>query len=171
MKNIPPAIVEKAFEHLAGHLQAEGLRIEDHLRVSDEGMALTHQAAAAMKKTGFPFAVPSNRSIKGMGIPRDGSFLHPLSESTPEAECGVEGGAMNLWYSASVFVSVAMGWMESDDPTKALGIVKETVSSASPTTSAKKLIEAARYSDPSLLKLIGLVKDGLEIAFGKAFNK
>lgn len=171
MNSTKQVIIEKSFETIANHIKADGLRVEDHFRVSDQGIALTHKAAKAMKKTGFPHKIPSNKSLKGLGLPRDGSFFHPLSEAESEEDSGVEGGLANLWLSASIFVNFAMGWEPSDDSSKSITLVKGCVSKANPMISVDRLMEAARYSDPKLLKLVSLTKEGLDISFAKAFNR
>ena len=165
-------IQETANAFLAAELKKAGLRIEDNFRVSDEGIGLSYAAIAIMKRSGFPAGnVPGNDSVAGMGLPRDGSFWHPLSESFSEKESGVAGGAMNMWASASLLTNVAMGWVESSDISKPLGIVKESVSRTAPTVSLPALMDSARYSDPALLKLVGLVKDGLDVAMSESFER
>ena len=171
---LPPltsTIQETANAFLAAEIKKAGLRIEDNFRVSDEGIGLSYAAIAIMKRSGFPADIPGNESVAGMGLPRDGSFWHPLSESFDEKESGVAGGAMNMWASASLLTNVALGWVESSDISKPLGMVKESVGRVAPTVSLPALMDSARYSDPALLKLVGLVKDGLDAAMAEAFKK
>jgi hypothetical protein len=156
-------IQEKAYETIALHLGQAGLRLEDNLRVSDQGFAVTHQAAAVMKATGCPVVVPSNDTLDGLGLSRS-PFLHPLSEAY--------GDNMNLWCSASAMISFALGWVPGDHPSAtARQTVKALVTSVAPTVDADALLEASRYSDPSLLKLAGFVQDGLFQGFTKAYDK
>jgi hypothetical protein len=63
-------IHEQAYKTIAAHLTKAGLRLEDNFRVSDQGFAVTHRAAAVLKATGCPVEVPSNDSLAGVGITR-----------------------------------------------------------------------------------------------------
>ena len=169
--NFPPLVYEQATKVLAQDLQASGLRIENHFRVCDQGMALTHEAIAVMRKTGFPLPIEGNDSIAGFGLARDGGFWHPLSEQFSEKESGVEGGAMNNWAAASLLINASLGWIESSDRTRPLGMVKESVGKAAPTVAVDELMESARYSDAALMKLVTLTKEGLDTAIAHAFDK
>lgn len=163
MKNskIPQAVQEKAFTVVAAHIAAAGLRIEENFRVSDQGMALTHRAAAVLKATGCPIAIPGNDSLEGMGLDRTDGFFHPLSDHIETAD-RLGGGAMNTWACASLMVSVSLGWIESDCPDKPRKIMTEAIAGIAPNVSVAGLMEQARYSDAALLKIISLTKEGLD---------
>ena len=166
---IPAVVQEKAFALMADDFEKHGLRLEDNFRVSSEGMAMTHAAARLINRAPLPMKVKGNDSLEGMGLNRDGGFWHPLSEIKSEEESGIEGGLMNLWASASIFISAAMGWSDLD-ATASLKVVEKQVGSVAPTVSIPELMRAARYDDAALLKLAGLVHQGLSQQFEKALG-
>ena len=140
---------------MAQQIEKAGLRLEDNFRVADKGLALTHKAAKALARSGFSMKLPSNESIKHMGIDRTGGVWHPLSEEN--------NGNLNLWASASAFVGVAQGWV--DDPNtgnpQSIEVVRQLVASVTPNVSVDELRFTARYDDRALLRLIGLVQECL----------
>ena len=150
-------IHEQAYKTIAAHLTKAGLRIEDNFRVADQGFAVTHRAADVLKATGCPVDVPSNDSLAGVGISRF-PFLHPLSAAS--------GENFNLWGSASILISAALGWLPSEPQpqTTAAKNIRKLVSRVAPTVDIAALLEASRYSDQSLLKLTSLLHQALEQA-------
>jgi len=163
MMTVPPVIQESAYALLAEKIEEAGLRIEDHFRVGDTGFALSKEAAAAIARTGFPMALPSNDTLEGVGIARNADFFHPLSVAMTEKECGMEGGSMNMWGAASVLMKAGMGWMPSNDGGElARTNMANIIAVVSPTTSVSELMKAARYSDPRLMQLVELLHRGLD---------
>lgn len=162
-----------AYEIMADQLEAAGLRLEDNFRVSDQGMALSHDGARVIAKTGFPMKLEGNESLEHMGISRTGGFWHPLSKMISEQESGLEGGGLNLWASASFMVNAAAGWLKElpDTPDQAIAAITDAVSGVAPTVSIPQLMRAARYDDAALLKLIGLVQDGLQQKIDRAIER
>lgn len=168
------AFISESHEVLAQSLIDAGLRIEDHLRVCDQGLALTHAAIAAIKASGYPgteFDGLGNRSIDGLGLERS-PFQHPLSEyAAPNAD--IPEHHVNLWAFASLLISAAMNWMPKppDDPNAATRNLAELVAVASPTTSLSKLMFRARYDDGALMKLCSLTHQGLVVKADGQFCK
>lgn len=174
MKTTTPPVNEYvrsvAYEIMADQLESAGLRLEDNFRVIGGNMALSHAAAKAIAQTGFPLKLEGNDSLESTGITRTGGFWHPLGETISEEKSGVDGGAMNLWMAASLMINAAAGWLEepSDNPAIPLSAITEAANCVAPTTSVPKLLRAARYDDAALLKLVGLVKDGLRQKIDRA---
>ncbi|MBW4516025.1 MAG: hypothetical protein KME11_12475 [Timaviella obliquedivisa GSE-PSE-MK23-08B] len=159
---------DSAFEIMAETLTATGLRIEDHMRVSDKGVGLSKVAIAAIAATGYENIEvwgEGNETLEGMGLKRS-PWWHPLSEFSPDNE------NMNLWASASLFISAALGWIagENESP-QARELLRETVSLVAPTVDTAILLNRCRYDDRALLKLTELVHRGQQQQFDKAFNR
>lgn len=167
---------DEAIEVIAQTLQAAGLRLEDHLRVADAGIAVTRQAIEAIKATGYPNAADfgeGNASLEGLGLCRS-PFMHSLSEFYPQgAEPGIDEDTMNLWAMASLLISAVMGWLDEppDEPETALANLKAVVIVAAPTLDLEKLMFRARYDDASLLKLASLTHQGIQAKADLAFER
>lgn len=166
---------DEAIEVIAQSLQTAGLRLEDHMRVADAGIAVTRQALEAIRATGYPNAADfgeGNNSLEGMGLCRS-PFMHPLSEFYPKgAEPAIDEDTINLWAMASLLISAVMGWLDEppDEPETALANLKTFVMVAAPTVDLEKLMFRARYDDSSLLKLASLVQQGIQAKADRAFE-
>lgn len=148
-----------ACEVMVEQIVDAGLRIEDHLRSSDEGIALTREAISALDATGYPATSDlgvGNQSLEGVGIRRS-PFVHHLSEADPK-----NPNYVNFWAAASLFVSAALGWVPDEKPSpQAMEILKDAIYRISPNTDFETLISRARYDDRMLLKLASLVHESL----------
>jgi hypothetical protein len=148
---------DAAIEIVAGILEDANLRLEDHLRYGDQGVAVTKQAIAAIRATGYPnvndFGV-GNDSLEDVGIVRN-PFIHPLAEVIENTEY------INSWAFAGVAINSALGWIEADVE-KSKAALTECVSRVAPTTDVDKLLYRSRYCDRSLMKLAGYTAEGLQ---------
>jgi|GEM_PF-3570248 len=154
---------------IADFLEQAGLRLEDSLRVSDQGVAFSIAAVKVLIATNPNYPRVSDfgsgcESIAEVGIDRTNGFLHPLSERYPENPEYVD-----LWAAASVVISAAMQWIESDGDT-ARQALEEFVSIVAPTLDLKTMLKACRYDDRALLKLCNYAHDGLERKCQQAFD-
>jgi hypothetical protein len=156
-----------AFEVMAETITDAGLRIEDHFRVSDSGIALTREAVAAIAATGYPKIAElgtGNDDLDGMGTGRS-PYLHPLSEMDFDSD------TTNIWGSVSIFINAAMGWFPGEAPTdEGMQVLKDAVTSAAPNVGFEILVSRARYDDRMLAKLASLAHEGLSGKFDKAFR-
>jgi len=154
-------IQSKATDRMADLLEERGLRIEDHFRVTDGGMALTCQAISAISLTGFPSVErlgKGNESLVRCGLDRTDGFVHPLTE-------GIEGtneGYVNTWGFVSLTIAVAMGWAEGDQELT-LGVLRAIISRSAPTLDLSLAMRRARYDDRALLKLCSYANEGLTV--------
>jgi hypothetical protein len=157
---------DAAYEVIAGVLTEAGLRLEDNMRASDRGMALSHQAIAAVAATGFPgIDQLESGDLEGVGLQRT-PWWHPLSEFSEDREY------MNMWASSSFFVSAALGWVPDEEQSeKAIDLIKSLVGRIAPTLDTETLLHRCRYDDRSLLKLTELVHRGMGQQFDQAFQQ
>lgn len=154
-------IQAKATDTMADLLEERGLRIEDHFRVTDEGIALTHQAISTISETGFPGIKKlgkGNENLDHCGLNRTDGFIHPLTESTE----GKNERYLNTWGFVSLTIAVAMGWAEGDQEIT-LGVLKVVVSRSDPTLDLTLAMRRARYDDRALLRLCSVAHDGVEL--------
>ncbi|MEM9451547.1 MAG: hypothetical protein AAGA75_23855 [Cyanobacteria bacterium P01_E01_bin.6] len=154
----------KAIEVIADVLESSGLRLEDHLRVCDEGMAITSQAVQVLSIHGVPereLFGRGNDSLSGMGIERTDGFIHPLSEVFDAKSSELPEDTINLWGFASTVISGAQGWIQANKEA-CLATLKDVVFIASPTTDLSALLYRSRYDDRALLKLCSLIVNGFE---------
>jgi len=161
-------IAAKAYDVIADQLTKAGLRIEDHLRVSEKGVCLTSKAIAVIAATGFPSLAEFRKgldSLQGVGLNRN-PFWHSLAD----AEI-TDDDLVNLWAAASMFINAALGWLEGEATEAATKALKDAVTSASPTVCFETLISRARYDDRLLLKLASLAHEGLNNRCDQAFKK
>ena len=176
-KKLHNKIEDISYGIMADTISAAGLRIEDHMRVSDRGFALTFAAIEAIKRSNpfgdlaeferLGFAKMGNKTLEGVGIARD-PFFHPLTEITDgTASDGTDQKFLNNWAIASAAISAAMGWLapEPNNPGVAMGTLREFVFAASPTTELSQLMTRARYDDRSLMQLCSLANQGALIKF------
>jgi hypothetical protein len=152
---------------IADKLEDSGLRLEDHMRVLDEGVAFTSQAIAVIAASGYDRAFEFGEgyeTLEGVGLQRD-PFVHHLTEHSEDL--------VNLWGVASIHLSVAMGWMDADSipSLKALEEIPVLVGMTKPTIDATALIRQSRYDDRALLKLTGLIRDGIQIRCERAMGQ
>lgn len=156
-------------ELVAEKLLAAGLRLEDHYRVCDQGVAMTYAAIDVIRQTGFPRAdeFGGNVSIEGMGISRSGAFVHPLTEAQDaNGQTFVNGLGF-----ASMAISAANGWVESGDGGKtARETIASTVAIAAPTVDVDRMLFQARYDDRVLLRLASLISKGFDALAAKSFG-
>jgi hypothetical protein len=158
---------DAAYEVIAGVLTEAGLRLEDNMRASDRGLALSTQAIAAVAAIGFPGIdqLGEGTDLEGVGLPRS-PWWHPLSEFSEDREY------MNIWASASFFVSAALGWVPDEEQSeKAIDLIKSLVGRIAPTLDTDTLLHRCRYDDRSLLKLTELVHRGMGQQFDQAFQQ
>lgn len=158
-KEAKPLIAQEAIAIIAEVLTSAGFRLEDNMRVIDEGVALTHDAVKALTASGYPGIAQfskGNESLEGIGFSRD-EFCHPLADAM-EAE-GEEW--INNWALASMVIVGANGWAEADKQ-KCKQILTEVVSRVSPTTDINLMLHRARYDDRVLLRLCSLFVEGVE---------
>lgn len=151
---------------LAETIAEAGLRLEDHIRVTDHGIALTHQAVQAIAATGFPRVAEfgeGNESLEGIGINRD-PFVHPLSEC-------IDGSKyVNSWMVISLMITVAQGWDDDGERSVAQGHLEAMVSCIAPTLDLPTLQRRARYDDRALLQLASYVERGFNALAQQAKN-
>jgi len=154
-------IQSKATDTMADLLEERGLRIEDHFRVTDEGIALTHQAISALSGTGLPGIEKlgkGNENLAHCGLDRTDGFMHPLTEATE----GKDERYVNTWGFVSLAIAVAMGWAEGDQELT-LSVLKGIVSRSAPTLDLSLAMRRARYDDRALLKLCSYANEGLMV--------
>lgn len=165
IKQMPEDVQQEAFgwanEILAETLEDAGLRLEDHLRVSDQGIAVTKQAVAAIKATGYSELDDfggGNDSLEGYGIQRIPNFWHPLSKTIKNngEEC------LNSWCAVSLLISFALGWDQEGDPKIAKPHLQQLIFAANPSIDFERLCHRSRYDDRALLKLASLANTGFE---------
>ena len=152
---------------IADVLEQAGLRLEDHLRVDERGMAVSVAAVKVITETGCPRVSDFGsgcESIAEVGIDRTNGWLHPLSERHPDNPDFVD-----LWAAASVMISAAMKWIQSDGDA-AIEALKAVVFIAAPTVDLTAMLRTCRYDDRALLKLCSLAHDGFERKFQQAFD-
>jgi hypothetical protein len=167
--NLPPdqknLFQDEAVAIMAETLTDAGLRIEDHMRLCDQGIGLTKQAIAAIVATGFPNAAElgeGNESMEGLGLARE-PFWHRLSNFEGQGERTM----MNNWACASFMINAANGWIPDDDggsepAPKGVANVKRLAALVAPTLDAEKLLYRAKYDDRALLKLCEILHRALE---------
>ena len=159
---------DSAFEIMAETLTDTGLRLEDHMRVNDQGVGLSKVAIAAIAATGYENMEAwgeGNETLEGMGLNRS-PWMHPLAEFSPDHK------NMNLWASASLFISAALGWVpDEDESPPARELIRESVSLVAPTLDTGILLQRCRYDDRALLKLTELVHRGQQQQFDKTFKR
>jgi len=154
-------IQSKATDTMADLLEEHGLRIEDHFRVTDEGIALTHQAISTISGTGFPGIErlgKGDETLAHCGLDRTDGFIHPLTEATE----GKDERYVNTWGFVSLTIAVAMGWAEGDQELT-LGVLGAIVSRSAPTLDLSLAMRRARYDDRALLKLCSYANEGLAV--------
>lgn len=148
---------------MAEILENEGLRLEDHFRVTDQGIALSCEAVEAIRKTGFPdmhLLEDGNESLDGMGLSRS-PFFHPLSEVFEPCEHHPEK-TLNGYMVASITISGAMGWDESADPGKCRSFLKKLVFCHRPEFDVEQALSQCRYDDRVLLRLANYAANGID---------
>jgi hypothetical protein len=151
-----------SYASIADKLEELGLRLEDHMRVMDEGVAFSREAIAFIAASGYDRAFEfgeGHETLEGIGLQRD-PYMHHLSEVSE-----IDDNFVNLWVVASVHLNVSLGWLEADaiPSLKALEEIPVLVAMTKPTIDASALIRQSRYDDRALLKLTGLIRDGLQI--------
>ena len=157
-------IQSKATDTMADILEEHGLRLEDHFRVTDGGMALTCQAISAISLTGFPSVErlgKGNENLVYCGLDRTGGFVHPLTEGIENTE-NTNEGYVNTWGFVSLTIAVAMGWAEGDQELT-LGVLRAIISRSAPTLDLSLAMRRARYDDRALLKLCSYANEGLTV--------
>lgn len=143
----------QAIEFLAETITDAGLRLEDHLRVADRGIAVTHEAVETIRATGFPRweEFGGNETLEGMGIGRS-PYIHHLAEFSPDLE------SMNFWALASLTISAAQGWIPDEDASSvAAEDIRKLIFTIAPTTDLSKLLYRSRYDDSALVTLTNLL--------------
>jgi len=159
---------DSAFEIMAETLTDAGLRLEDHMRINDQGVGLSKVAIAAIAATGYENMEAwgeGNATLQGLGLNRS-PWMHPLAEFSPDHK------NMNLWASACLFISAALGWIPDEDVSlPAHELIREAVSLVAPTTDTTILLHRCRYDDRALLKLTELVHRGQQQQFDKTFKR
>ena len=165
-KNEQQMFAAEAFDSLANEIESAGLQIEDHIRVCDEGFALTKTALAAITarnaEIGSCDKPPITEemcidSLDGVGICRS-PFVHPLSDIKQEDD---EEWA-NAWTTASLMINVVHGWLgDEGDPEKATKFLQQLTFAGNPQIDFAKLIRRVRYHDGELMRLCSLVEQGL----------
>lgn len=148
----------EAYDTIARQLEASGLKLEESLRVSDEGFALSCEAVRVIASTGFPHADQfgdGHESLKGIGISRD-PFIHQLSESIENGEY------FNSWMVASLTISTALEWFGEGDPEQAEAFLAECVSRVAPMVDLDRLLWRSRYDDRALMQLCSYVSNGFD---------
>lgn len=158
----------KAVEIMADVISKAGLRLEDHLRVIDEGIVITKAAVQVFEADGFPMSAfgEGQDSLTGIGINRTDGFVHPLSEAFPLDEHMSEEG-LNSWAVASMVISGALGWTEASKE-KCVEFAQECVKISAPTLDLQIMLQRSRYDDRALLRLCSLVNSGFDIKARKA---
>lgn len=168
-ENLPPDEKEllhsEAYETMAKVLTDAGLRLEDNLRVTDEGVALTKQAIAVFADTGFPEVDAfgeGNETLDDVGLGRD-PFWHHLSDFQGAGERAM----MNLWMAASFIINGANGWIADDDGSRkpsrnGLRNAKRLAAVVAPTLDTEKLLYRTRYDDRELLKACEILHRAME---------
>ncbi|MBW4526802.1 MAG: hypothetical protein KME18_16715 [Phormidium tanganyikae FI6-MK23] len=149
-----------AYSIIADVIGEAGLRIENHFRVCDRGVALTHAALKAIADTGFPEMAKlgkGSESLQGFGVDRANGFYHPLGETFQHQgeDC------INSWGVASMLVSSAAGWIEDCDSEQGFKSLQMFVSQVAPTVDVQEMLRQSRYDDRSLLRLVQLASDGM----------
>ncbi|MBD1847303.1 hypothetical protein H6F89_28635 [Cyanobacteria bacterium FACHB-63] len=158
---------DETYAGLADQIEKAGLRIEDHLRVNDRGVALTNEAIQAIAASGSPrmAELKGNANLQGIGISRHPSFVHPLSGFF-DADCK----HINSWGAVSMLISVAQGWIEEGNRSTAQQSLATTVYAIAPRLDLPTLQRQARYDDRALLKLCSHVHEGLILRADKKAN-
>lgn len=158
-------VYARSLEIMAEVLEKSSLRLEDHMRVTDEGIALTKEAVEAIAATGFHKIYEygkGNDSLEGVGIDRTDGFVHPLSEVIGKTEeNGLPEDCLNLWFCISLMISVAQGWTKGNKESS-LEMLRECVGRSAPTASLEMLMRRSRYDDRVLLQLCNLAHSGLD---------
>ncbi|MBD1857709.1 MULTISPECIES: hypothetical protein [Leptolyngbya] len=153
-------IQDEAFDILAEVVEAAGLRLEDHFRITDKGIALTAPGLKAIADTGFPkmedFGKPFD-SLEGVGLKRISGFYHPLCETFEHRgeDC------VNSWAVASMCINSAAGWLPDVDSEQGYRSLELFVSQVSPTADVRKLLWRSRFDDRALMRLCQLAADGM----------
>lgn len=150
---------EAAHSIIAEVLENAGLRLEDHMRVTDRGVALTREAVKAIADTEFPQVAEfgeGNETLAGIGLDRGDGFIHPLSAT-------MDGNSeyLNSWAVVSMTVSGALEWTDANQ-NKCLEFLQTCVSTVAPTVDLPTLTRRARYDDRALMKLCSYCQDGLQ---------
>ena len=166
-KNEQQMFAAEAFDSLASEIEQASLRIEDHIRVCDEGFALTKTALAAITARnagiGSCDKPPITEemcidSLDDVGLCRS-PFIHPLSDTKEE-----DGEPWaNAWATASLLINITHGWAGEGEgePEKALKFLLQLVFAGNPQIDFTKLIRRVRYHDGELMRLCSLVEQGL----------
>jgi len=163
--------LSQANEMVAKELIKSGLRIEDHFRVSDNGIAFSNEAARFLASTGFPTPIPGNDSLMSLGLSRS-SFVHPLTEQSLSDFGGKElEPSINSWGVASLLINFAMGWIDDEPTEKARESILSSIPTVAPTVDVSRLMERSRYDDRALLRLCGLLQEAFDNSANKAKNK
>jgi hypothetical protein len=157
------------FDVMAETLANAGLKVEDHLRVSDKGFALSREAVAMFAAMNYPKIAEfgeGNETLEGFGLNRS-PYRHPLAESSPS-----NPDYINIWGAVTLFINAAMGWFPDLPSTdEAMEALKDAVTAAAPNVSFEILVSRARYDDRMLAKLASLAHEGLNGRFDKAFRR
>ncbi|GAP96103.1 hypothetical protein [Leptolyngbya sp. NIES-2104] len=155
---------------IAGLLEESGLRLEDHIRYGDRGIALTHEAIRAIANTGCPNASDfgiGNESLEGIGIDR-APFMHPLTETFQHN--GED--YVNSWGLASMTINSVLNWLDEppDNPETPRSFIADCVSRVAPTVDLEAMLFRARYDDRALMKLASYVESGFNAIAQKAVD-
>lgn len=157
------------YEKFAEVVEAGGLQIEEHLRVTDQGLIATKQAAATLHEIYPELFDEEVRTLKGVGFDRIAGFLHPLSES--HRLPGVAEPVVNFWTAASTLISAANGWLDGENSSEtARNSIQACVEECNPAIDVDTLLFRARYCDRTLMQLSSLIVSGLEAKCDEAFG-
>ncbi|MBD1842500.1 hypothetical protein H6F89_03530 [Cyanobacteria bacterium FACHB-63] len=143
-----------ATDILASVIQDAGLKLEDHLRVTDQGIFASKKAIKAIADTGFPVSQlgEGKESLEGIGFKRS-PFIHQLSEMLDDEH-------LNSWAAISMVITVAQGWDELGDRVVAQTNLEMMIQLVAPTLDLQTLQRRARYDDRALLQLASYAERG-----------
>jgi len=157
-------LTEMSFDAMAEVIENAGLRLEDHMRITDDGVGLTKDAVNAIIESGIPAHMvesQGNDSLKGFGIDRTDGFFHPLSEVFDAEITGTPEECTNSWGVASMVISAAQGWIEGNRQ-NSFEFLKSCALRQSPTTDLDLMMRRSRYDDRVLMKLCSLFANGFD---------
>ncbi|MBD1842137.1 hypothetical protein H6F89_01660 [Cyanobacteria bacterium FACHB-63] len=143
-----------ATDILASVIQDAGLKLEDHLRVTDQGIFASQKAIKAIADTGFPVSQlgEGKETLAGIGLKRS-PFIHQLSEMLDEEH-------LNSWATISMVITVAQGWDTVGDRVVAQTNLEMMIQFVAPTLDLQTLQRRARYDDRALLQLASYTERG-----------
>ncbi len=163
-----PHLLDCAYSLMAQAIEVSGLRIEDHFRVCDHGVAMTHDAISVIASTGFPPVAEfgqGNDSLTGVGIDRTGGFIHPLSEVHQKEY-------LNSFFVVSMTISATLNWLDEppDNPETPRSFLRDCVSRVAPTLDLETMLFRVRYDDRALMQLASYAERGFTAIAQKAVD-